>query len=151
MASDQVCNFSCPPLLALPTLTVVPKQVHPLRIAKGSTPKSSPTKVSGGLPRPLSELSPTEKRRNSPSWFQASPKVSGGMFPRRSRLFPFSFHPLFLFLCCGSSSHLANLYLYRIVEVGAQQRLISIPVVARGFGLLSQALLAESQFGECAI
>ncbi|OAA67419.1 hypothetical protein ISF_03595 [Cordyceps fumosorosea ARSEF 2679] len=51
------------------------EQVHPLRIAKGTTPKSSPTKMASGLPRPLSELSPTERRRNSPSWHQiVSPK-----------------------------------------------------------------------------
>ncbi|TVY85170.1 Bud site selection protein BUD4 [Lachnellula suecica] len=43
--------------------------VHPLRIQKG-TPMSSPTK----LPRPLSELAPTEKRRNSPSFSQTTPK-----------------------------------------------------------------------------
>ncbi|PFH61104.1 hypothetical protein XA68_18258 [Ophiocordyceps unilateralis] len=47
--------------------------VHPLRIAKQTTPNSSPTKMSSGLPRPLSEISPTEKRRNSPSWRQYTP------------------------------------------------------------------------------
>ncbi|KAJ3474361.1 hypothetical protein NLG97_g9881 [Lecanicillium saksenae] len=54
------------------------EQVHPLRIAKGTTtPKPSPTKMASGIPRPLSELSPTEKRRNSPSWHQiVSPKSS---------------------------------------------------------------------------
>ncbi|KAL6823951.1 DUF1709 domain-containing protein [Trichoderma camerunense] len=43
--------------------------VHPLRIAKG-TPGSSPAKSPNAAPqpRPLSELSPTERRRNSPSW-----------------------------------------------------------------------------------
>ncbi|UNI14207.1 Bud site selection protein bud4 [Purpureocillium takamizusanense] len=47
--------------------------VHPLRIAK-NTPSSSPTKMAGNsLPRPLSEISPTEKRRNSPSWRQYTP------------------------------------------------------------------------------
>ncbi|KAH6611025.1 hypothetical protein Trco_001045, partial [Trichoderma cornu-damae] len=47
--------------------------VHPLRIAKG-TPGSSPAKASNlPQPRPLSELSPTERRRNSPSWNQMSP------------------------------------------------------------------------------
>ncbi|ATY65121.1 GTP binding (Bud4) [Cordyceps militaris] len=57
--------------------------VHPLRIAKGTTtPRSSPTKMAGGLPRPLSELSPTERRRNSPSWHQiVSPKVCGMLPP----------------------------------------------------------------------
>jgi hypothetical protein len=46
--------------------------VHPLRIAKSNNP--SPTKApSSGTPRPLSEISPTEKRRNSPSWHLASP------------------------------------------------------------------------------
>ncbi|KAL6895901.1 DUF1709 domain-containing protein [Trichoderma longibrachiatum] len=53
-------------------------QVHPLRIAKG-TPGSSPPKTTSSStsnlpqPRPLSELSPTERRRNSPSWNQMSP------------------------------------------------------------------------------
>ncbi|KAL6858430.1 DUF1709 domain-containing protein [Trichoderma novae-zelandiae] len=51
--------------------------VHPLRIAK-ATPASSPTKTSSSTsnlpqPRPLSELSPTERRRNSPSSNQMSP------------------------------------------------------------------------------
>jgi hypothetical protein len=46
------------------------QQVHPLRIQKGTIPLSSPTKSS--LPRPLSELAPTEKRRNSPSYNQAT-------------------------------------------------------------------------------
>ncbi|KAI1330413.1 DUF1709-domain-containing protein [Xylariaceae sp. FL0255] len=40
---------------------------EPLRISK-STPSSSPSKNT--LPRPLSEISATEKRRNSPSWPQ---------------------------------------------------------------------------------
>ncbi|KAL6908751.1 cell division protein anillin domain-containing protein [Trichoderma evansii] len=49
--------------------------VHPLRITKGSTPpNSSPTKAPNlPQPRPLSEISPTERRRNSPSWNQMSP------------------------------------------------------------------------------
>ncbi|UKZ77722.1 hypothetical protein TrVFT333_005446 [Trichoderma virens FT-333] len=47
--------------------------VHPLRIAKG-TPASSPTKAPNApQPRPLSELSPTERRRNSPSSNQMAP------------------------------------------------------------------------------
>jgi hypothetical protein len=46
-------------------------QVHPLRIQKG-TPLSSPVKMGSGIPRPLSELAPTEKRRNSPSFNQAT-------------------------------------------------------------------------------
>lgn len=50
-------------------------QVHPLRISK-NTPTSSPSKkMASGLPRPLSEISPSEKRRNSPSWHAGSPKV----------------------------------------------------------------------------
>ncbi|KAG9253330.1 uncharacterized protein F5Z01DRAFT_709073 [Emericellopsis atlantica] len=51
------------------------RQVHPLRINKSS----SPVKMASAVPRPLSELSPMEKRRNSPSWHQpnnASPKKS---------------------------------------------------------------------------
>ncbi|KAG6029015.1 hypothetical protein E4U41_000511 [Claviceps citrina] len=49
--------------------------VHPLRISK-NTPTSSPTKkmTPSSLPRPLSEISPGEKRRNSPSWQPYSPK-----------------------------------------------------------------------------
>ncbi|EHK16724.1 uncharacterized protein TRIVIDRAFT_122412, partial [Trichoderma virens Gv29-8] len=51
-------------------------QVHPLRIAKG-TPASSPTKAPNApQPRPLSELSPTERRRNSPSSNQMAPTKS---------------------------------------------------------------------------
>ncbi|KAJ2899587.1 putative gtp binding protein [Zalerion maritima] len=47
------------------------KQVHPLRISK-TLPSGSPTKI----PRPLSEISPAEKRRNSPSWNQVNKKMS---------------------------------------------------------------------------
>ncbi|KAI1337763.1 DUF1709-domain-containing protein [Xylariaceae sp. FL0016] len=44
---------------------------QPLRISKGpGTPTPSPSK--GSNPRPLSEISATEKRRNSPSWNQSS-------------------------------------------------------------------------------
>ncbi|KAH8158035.1 hypothetical protein CIB48_g10218 [Xylaria polymorpha] len=46
---------------------------EPLRISK-STPTHSPTK--GGLSRPLSEISATEKRRNSPSWTSPSKKMT---------------------------------------------------------------------------
>ncbi|RTE72936.1 hypothetical protein BHE90_012641 [Fusarium euwallaceae] len=55
------------------------EQVHPLRITK-NTQNTSPTKMPSGIPRPLSELSPTEMRRNSPSWHKpsnGSPKKSG--------------------------------------------------------------------------
>ncbi|KAJ3529206.1 hypothetical protein NM208_g9866 [Fusarium decemcellulare] len=54
--------------------------VHPLRINK-NTPTKSPSKMASGIPRPLSELSPTEMRRNSPSWHRpsnGSPKKSSG-------------------------------------------------------------------------
>ncbi|KAK8022316.1 Bud site selection protein BUD4 [Apiospora rasikravindrae] len=48
---------------------------QPLRISKGSgTPSTTPNK--SGLPRPLSEISVGEKRRNSPSWNQTT-KVGG--------------------------------------------------------------------------
>ncbi|KAF3064181.1 Bud site selection protein BUD4 [Daldinia childiae] len=47
---------------------------QPLRIAKNSTPSTSPIKSS--IPRPLSEISATEQRRNSPSW-NPSPKKMG--------------------------------------------------------------------------
>ncbi|KAK4252311.1 cell division protein anillin-domain-containing protein [Corynascus novoguineensis] len=36
----------------------------------------SPAKVGSAIPRPLSELSPTEKRRNSPSWNQTTKKMA---------------------------------------------------------------------------
>ncbi|KAK4106511.1 DUF1709-domain-containing protein [Parathielavia hyrcaniae] len=36
----------------------------------------SPAKVGSSIPRPLSEISPTEKRRNSPSWNQTTKKMS---------------------------------------------------------------------------
>ncbi|KAG0647625.1 Integrin alpha chain [Hyphodiscus hymeniophilus] len=49
------------------------QSVHPLRIQK--TPSSSPVKMGSSLPRPLSELAPTEKRRNSPSYNQATKKM----------------------------------------------------------------------------
>jgi hypothetical protein len=47
------------------------EQVHPLRIQKG-TPSTSPIKTGSSIPRPLSELAPTEKRRNSPSFNQVT-------------------------------------------------------------------------------
>ncbi|WYZ40611.1 hypothetical protein EsH8_IV_000952 [Colletotrichum jinshuiense] len=52
--------------------------VHPLRISKGSSTPGSPTpaKASTGIPRPLSELSPSDHRRNSPSWKQPSKKMT---------------------------------------------------------------------------
>ncbi|KAI8952817.1 DUF1709-domain-containing protein [Xylaria longipes] len=46
---------------------------EPLRISK-NTPTHSPAK--GGLSRPLSEISATEKRRNSPSWTSSSKKMA---------------------------------------------------------------------------
>ncbi|KAF7542683.1 hypothetical protein G7Z17_g11364 [Cylindrodendrum hubeiense] len=55
------------------------EQVHPLRISK-NTPNPSPAKMASGIPRPLSELSPAEMRRNSPSFHQhsnGSPKKAG--------------------------------------------------------------------------
>ncbi|KAI1777654.1 DUF1709-domain-containing protein [Hypoxylon cercidicola] len=48
---------------------------QPLRISKNSTPASSPIK--SGIPRPLSEISATEQRRNSPSWNQSPTKKMG--------------------------------------------------------------------------
>ncbi|ETS83378.1 hypothetical protein PFICI_05254 [Pestalotiopsis fici W106-1] len=45
---------------------------QPLRISKNGTP--SPTKKDS-QPRPLSEISTTEKRRNSPSWNQTTKKL----------------------------------------------------------------------------
>ncbi|KAK1462373.1 PH domain-containing protein [Colletotrichum melonis] len=52
--------------------------VHPLRISKGSSTPGSPppTKASTGIPRPLSELSPSDLRRNSPSFKQPSKKMT---------------------------------------------------------------------------
>ncbi|OBT58945.1 hypothetical protein VE04_00865 [Pseudogymnoascus sp. 24MN13] len=47
--------------------------VHPLRIQK-STPNTSPVKMGSSIPRALTELAPTERRQNSPSYNQGSPK-----------------------------------------------------------------------------
>ncbi|KAL9637124.1 MAG: hypothetical protein Q9164_002398 [Protoblastenia rupestris] len=45
--------------------------IQPLRIQK-NTPSSSPNKMHGSLThRPLAELGPMERRRNSPSYNQA--------------------------------------------------------------------------------
>ncbi|KAI0381002.1 DUF1709-domain-containing protein [Hypomontagnella monticulosa] len=52
--------------------TVDPQVTQPLRISKNSTPAVSPIK--SGIPRPLSEISATEQRRNSPSWNQSPTK-----------------------------------------------------------------------------
>ncbi|EXA49526.1 hypothetical protein FOQG_00915 [Fusarium oxysporum f. sp. raphani 54005] len=57
------------------------ESVHPLRINKTTTPTKGPSIMASGIPRPLSELSPTEMRRNSPSWHRqstGSPKKSPG-------------------------------------------------------------------------
>ncbi|KAK6822775.1 hypothetical protein PG987_014320 [Apiospora arundinis] len=48
---------------------------QPLRISKGTgTPTTTPNKSS--IPRPLSEISVGEKRRNSPSWNQSTKKMT---------------------------------------------------------------------------
>ncbi|KND94680.1 Bud site selection protein BUD4 [Tolypocladium ophioglossoides CBS 100239] len=75
LASPSTHAFQ--PGLALPPeksteVIMASEPVHPLRIAK-NTPGSSPAKMANSLPRPLSEISPTEKRRNSPSWRQYTP------------------------------------------------------------------------------
>ncbi|CAL8580889.1 Bud site selection protein bud4 [Xanthoria parietina] len=49
------------------------ENIQPLRIQKG-TPLASPSKMSLPKQRPLAELSPMEKRRNSPSYNQATKK-----------------------------------------------------------------------------
>lgn len=46
--------------------------VQPLRLSKST----SPPKMSSAIPRPLSEISPSEKRRNSPSWKEATKKTA---------------------------------------------------------------------------
>ena len=46
-------------------------KVQPLRINK-NTPTSSPAKMNSANNRPLSEISPMERRRNSPSYNQAT-------------------------------------------------------------------------------
>ncbi|KAL1872021.1 hypothetical protein VTK73DRAFT_1723 [Phialemonium thermophilum] len=51
--------------------------VHPLRLSKDKEfTTSSPTKMASAIPRPLSEISPTERRRNSPSWNQGTRKMA---------------------------------------------------------------------------
>lgn len=79
MTNLTVLPFPVPLSCFARWLTPPTPQVHPLRIAKQTTPSSSPAKMTSGLPRPLSEISPTEKRRNSPSWRHCpSSKVSVG-------------------------------------------------------------------------
>ncbi|KAL2271628.1 hypothetical protein VTJ83DRAFT_999 [Remersonia thermophila] len=46
--------------------------VQPLRLSSKSNTMPTPAKAGSALPRPLSEISPTEKRRNSPSWNQTT-------------------------------------------------------------------------------
>lgn len=75
MESESVC-LAPPQFWAAPTDSS--SQVHPLRIAKG-TPNASPSKMASGAPRPLSEISPAEMRRNSPSWHQAPTNKVRGM------------------------------------------------------------------------
>ncbi|KAL2167563.1 hypothetical protein VTG60DRAFT_1109 [Thermothelomyces hinnuleus] len=53
----------------------IEEPVQPLRLSKNSA-MPSPAKVSSAIPRPLSEVSPTEKRRNSPSWNQTTKKMT---------------------------------------------------------------------------
>jgi hypothetical protein len=64
------------PFLSTPQLMYSLYQIQALRISK-NTPVLSPSKnkMASGIPRPLSEISPMEKRRNSPSWNQTT-KVS---------------------------------------------------------------------------
>ncbi|KAK0389359.1 hypothetical protein NLU13_2934 [Sarocladium strictum] len=65
--------------------------VHPLRISKAA-PESSPSKMASSLPRPLSELSPSSQRRNSPSWNQTSPTKQ--KMPLKLDSSPFQSSPL---------------------------------------------------------
>ncbi|KAL2156158.1 hypothetical protein VTH82DRAFT_903 [Thermothelomyces myriococcoides] len=51
------------------------ERVQHLRLSK-DRPMPSPAKVSSAIPRPLSEVPPTEKRRNSPSWNQTTKKMT---------------------------------------------------------------------------
>ncbi|ODA79991.1 hypothetical protein RJ55_02949 [Drechmeria coniospora] len=67
------------------------ESVYPLRIAKTTT-SSSPSKMATSLPRPLSEISPTEKRRNSPSWRQYTPTKK--VAPPANDSSPFQSSPL---------------------------------------------------------
>ncbi|KAL2164467.1 hypothetical protein VTH06DRAFT_3683 [Thermothelomyces fergusii] len=55
--------------------TEEPVQAPHLSKAQNSA-MPSPANVSSAVPRPLSEVSPTEKRRNSPSWNQATKKMT---------------------------------------------------------------------------
>ncbi|KAK5990111.1 Bud site selection protein BUD4 [Cladobotryum mycophilum] len=49
------------------------ESVQPLRIAKSAPNTTTPAKMASAVSRPLAELSPSEQRRNSPNWHQASP------------------------------------------------------------------------------
>jgi hypothetical protein len=109
-------------LLAV-SMTLTSTQVPPLRISKG--PSSSPTKMASSIPRALTELAPTEKRRNSPSFNQPS-KV--GLIPD---------------LHCTSNIHILIL----TTEDGSQRGFFSIPIISLqclDWRLVTTTLLAGS-------
>ena len=63
---------------------LIMRQIQPLRISKG-TPSSSPNKMAGTAQQyPLAEVSPMERRRNSPSFDQRT-KVSINPLARWTR------------------------------------------------------------------
>ncbi|KAJ4418835.1 Bud site selection protein bud4 [Neurospora sp. IMI 360204] len=65
--------------------------VHPLRLSKSNT-MPNPSKTQSAIPRPLSEISPTEQRRNSPGSSQAQAKSK--MSPLNTDSSPFQSSPM---------------------------------------------------------
>lgn len=127
------------PVLALPfhppkgpsSLTPRPSQVQPLRIAKGA--HSSAAKATPGPPRALSEISPSENRRNSLNLTQTTPtKVETS----RPSLPPFLCRELNFFGLANDASAEA---------CRGHQRFIPIPAFPARIYCFAKTLLAEPQ------
>ncbi|CAK7264272.1 Bud site selection protein bud4 [Sporothrix epigloea] len=123
--------------------------VHPLRISKNNTPMSSPVKRASAIPRPLSEISPSEKRRNSPSWNQTNKKL--GLNADSS---PFQSSPLDstasprLFWQTRSGFNSENLYGGGIGSSPSPTRRSSIERLQKASRVKNSSILAQEQKNE---
>ncbi|CAK7263808.1 Bud site selection protein bud4 [Sporothrix epigloea] len=123
--------------------------VHPLRISKNNTPTSSPVRRGSAIPRPLSELSPSEKRRNSPSWNQTHKKL--GLNADSS---PFQSSPLDnttsprLFWQTRSGFNSENLYGGGIGGSPSSTRRSSIERLQKASRVKNSSILAQEQKNE---
>ncbi|KJR88718.1 GTP-binding protein [Sporothrix schenckii 1099-18] len=123
--------------------------VHPLRISKNNTPMSSPAKKASAIPRPLSEISPSEKRRNSPSWNQTNKKL--GLNADSS---PFQSSPLDgttsprLFWQNRNGFNTENLYGGGIGSTPSPTRRSSIERLQKASRVKNSSILAQEQKNE---